>query len=90
MRDFTHRPQVLPLTPHPTIISPIAPAPPGSKRGTRRRAEPDACRTGGTQGRAQALPRHNGLLEVPMKGIIAWFLGVPIVVIILLYVFNIF
>jgi hypothetical protein len=26
----------------------------------------------------------------PMKGIIAWLLGVPIVVIILLYVFNIF
>ena len=28
--------------------------------------------------------------ETPMKGIIAWLLGVPIVVIILLYVFNIF
>jgi hypothetical protein len=28
--------------------------------------------------------------DVPMKGIIAWFLGVPIFVIILLYLFNIF
>jgi hypothetical protein len=28
--------------------------------------------------------------EVSMKGIIAWLLGVPIVVIILLYLFNIF
>ncbi len=28
--------------------------------------------------------------ESDMKGIIAWLLGVPIVVIILLYVFNIF
>jgi hypothetical protein len=29
-------------------------------------------------------------LEVPMKGIIAWLLGVPLFVIILLYVFNFF
>jgi hypothetical protein len=28
--------------------------------------------------------------EVTMKGIIAWLLGVPLVVIILLYVFRIF
>ena len=28
--------------------------------------------------------------EVPMKGIIAWLLGVPLIVIILLYVFNFF
>ena len=30
------------------------------------------------------------LKEVPMKGIIAWLLGVPLIVIILLYVFHIF
>jgi hypothetical protein len=28
--------------------------------------------------------------EIVMKGIVAWLLGVPIVVIMLLYVFNIF
>ena len=28
--------------------------------------------------------------EVPMKGIIAWLLGVPLIVIIALYVFHIF
>ena len=28
--------------------------------------------------------------RIPMKGIIAWLLGVPVLVIILLYVFNIF
>jgi hypothetical protein len=28
--------------------------------------------------------------EIIMKGIVAWLLGVPVVVIVLLYVFNIF
>ena len=55
--------------------------PPGGYRITARPKEPRsplrccACET--TQ-------------EVPMKGIIAWLLGVPLIVIILLYVFNFF
>jgi hypothetical protein len=35
-------------------------------------------------------PRIGNPKEHPMKGIIAWLLGVPLVVIILLYMTNIF
>jgi len=29
-------------------------------------------------------------MEVPMKGVLAWLIGIPIPVIILLYVFDVF
>ena len=44
----------------------------------------------GTQSGGPALPSQQHKWRFPMKGALAWLIGIPIPVIILLYVFDVF